>query len=210
MEYEVKYAHKNSMYRFSQDEGTTRIEIRCNDVNISPWAVQVRLGSMAITLAIAQTSLAARLHKFTEQLEGPVAGMPQRFNTIMFNQDGVLQSSQALIQAVDFQTRQAELFLSGDMVSVAPEPPKELMDIASELYDYCEDMRKVIAGKAPFTILRDRTDWAAKYHLIMRRAARERKAGEVRALSDKTAVLDDLAYDYMQVKRDDNGTDMYQ
>ncbi|HSX16991.1 MAG TPA: proteasome accessory factor PafA2 family protein [Patescibacteria group bacterium] len=195
---ESEYGHKNSMYRVVQNEGTLRAEVRCNDVNISPWAAYERLGSSAIALAIGQTPLARRFDGFAQKYLGSLGDSSARFNAIPINPDGTFKPSADLAAAIGYQMRMAEIFLSNDMSNYGMQPP-ELIVAAVELYQYCEAMQKVLSGDLPYTDLADRADWAAKTQITLARIGRDEKAGDVRALTDEQSASDDLAYDFIKV-----------
>jgi hypothetical protein len=205
----------SSLYRISTEEGTTRYEVRCNDINISDWATWMRVGAAAIALSVGQTPLAEEFEEFVSEHIGWGEGQKEqdvklrkaarRYNQAPFNEDGSVTDAEALTEAVHYTKRLAEVFMSEAMATHAGRQPKELMEVAKELKEYCEDMERVISGEAHFSIVADRSDWAAKLHAITRKIARDRLQEIKRHLGDQASQRHDLAYDYIEAKRDDKG-----
>ncbi|HYH74564.1 MAG TPA: proteasome accessory factor PafA2 family protein [Candidatus Saccharimonadales bacterium] len=198
------YEYNDTMFRTTSDEGGTRFETRCNDINISPWAIRIRIGSTAIALVLGRTPAGDNLARLARELLGTEQQWhkgPYRYNQMHLKQDGSLRARRNLFRAIRYQMQMAETFLSSDMAKYGPEPPVELALIAHGLYDYCKDVIHVVTGDAPYTSLADRADWAAKVMLIDRRIERDKQDDPKmrRTRQDATAIKDDLAYDYIQV-----------
>lgn len=189
------YGNFGTMYRMTTVDGTPRVEIRCNDINLSDWATEVRLGSTALAIALNQTALGSKLQGMTrhESLQ-----MAQRMNDIKLSADGLVQPSDFLNKAVDFQQAQADLVLT-KLGQYTDYPPDSLDKTAQAVYDYCDDFRRVLRREATIETLADRADWAAKFSYILRRMNQDVQDGQPRSLTDYTSQAGDLQYDYMKI-----------
>ncbi len=208
------HARKSTL--FDVRYAARRIEVRCNDINISDWATRVRLGSTAIALAIARTPLGKGFSDLDLPDLESVQRIAERFNTSPLEGDGTFNRRNDLEQAVDFQLKLAETFLSDQMEAYGARP-KDLLWVAKELREYCLDMKRVMCGDAKFTILADRADWAAKGRVMLGRMRRDeaqdeakRRKGETskrekRYLGDEACRRDDLAYDSIFITQNAKG-----
>lgn len=191
---EVKgYGYKNTMYRIDQGFGSPRIEIRCNDINISDWATKMRIGSTAIMLALAQTPLADQLFNGDSEDDDRVIAQAQDANGLNLTADGTIKPSAADYASVDYQQLLFELALNE--LSRFTDVPDEYLDYALQGYEYCEDFRKVLGGNATIELLADRADWAAKFHATLRKIQKDSERGADRHIHDKTSRDQDLLYD---------------
>lgn len=190
------YGYFGSMYRITDINGTPRLEIRCNDVNISEWAVRTRIGSSAISLALNQTPLGSQLVGVSESNAIESA---RRMNVMLINPDGTLMSTPHLIKAVDMQRAQADLALSR-LHLYTEELPIELEMIAREVYEYCDDFKKVLNNQASIDLLADRADWAAKFSRIIKRLNSDVGRGVTRTTTDIYSQAHDLQYDYIRIE----------
>lgn len=187
------YGYFGSMYRTTKSEGTPRIEARCSDINISDWATTMRVGGMAIAIALNQTPLAdTMVGLFPEE----AIWQAKDCNRVNLNRDGSFQSSWEQQFAVDFQQGSAELAMT-KLLLHCDEVPPELFKIAKEIYDFCDDYRKVLKGEATIDLLADRADWAAKFATIQRGVVKDRKFGIKRKLTDVISRAADMRYDYI-------------
>jgi hypothetical protein len=192
------YGASSSMYRKTaqMDEGE-RIEIRCNDINISEWATRVRVGSAALAFMIAQTP-------FTNGLEGfgdhdKIYEEAQEFNQLELRTDGTIVESERQLRALAYQQMMADISLDGLERHAGP-LDDDLHWVAEELMQYCVDYRKVLNGDADVSILANRADWAAKSLIVLR-------DHEKRSEDDLTSSIDfvraralDLKYDNITLK----------
>lgn len=190
------YGYIGTMYRTELQNGSPRVEVRCSDPNISDWASWVRIGSSALVLSLMQTPLAAEL-KVPVFEDFSLIDRAKEMNSLRVDGDGELdvRKGDPLHRAVDFQDRLADLSLDKLQLYV-DELPLEYFQIAKELKEYCDDMRKVMAGEAPTSILADRADWAAKLQLIQADIEKSRANGERRSMGDFRSQAMDLKYDH--------------
>ncbi len=193
------YAYLGSMYRLSTDDGNSRFEVRHNDINISDWAIQVRVGGMAIALALSQTPLAAKMPTLTHSRSLIEA---KNMNRLALNEDGTITADPDLLRAIDMQQAVADLALNQLGLHVE-EMPEELYWAARERYVFCEDLKRVVRGEATIALLRDRADWAAKMTYLLGRIHRDRDVGISRSLLDTKSRATDMRYDYREFKADD-------
>lgn len=193
------YGYMGTMYRMDSTNGTPRVEVRCGDPNISDWASWVRIGSSALVLALMQTPLAQEL-KAPMLEDFSLIDRAKEMNSLRLDDDGELavKKGDPLYRAIDFQDRLADLSLDKLQLYV-DELPIEYFQIANELKKYCDDVRKVMSGEAPTSLLADRADWAAKLQIIQGDIERTRQAGERRFLGDIRSQAMDLRYDHISV-----------
>jgi len=191
----------NNMHWFPDlcEEETIRAEIRCSDVNISPWAAFERIACGGMAMAIGQTPLKRQFESFAIKHVPRLEAALNDYNRMPLLPDGTLQATKELYESISFQMRMAETFLSDAMIRHAGPPPLELIRAAQELYYYCEDMLAVVNGEQPYTILCDRADWAAKTEMVFRRIKRDTKLGIYRNLGDIRCQIDDIGYDLIKV-----------
>ena len=192
------YGYFGSMCRVSLDEGTPRFEVRCNDINISDWAVRVRIGGAAIALALAQTPLAVALSNTTELTAIRKANA---MNRLRLNPDGSISASPYTQRALDIQKRIAELTLM-DLIRHVDEVPDELLGVAHDIYAFCEDFQKICDGKETVSLVADRADWAAKFNLTVQGMEKDKALGITRRVNDFRSQATDLLYDYIGVRAD--------
>lgn len=188
----TNHTFSGSMYRKSYDEGTPRLEVRCKDANISDWAVRMRAGSMALTIGLAQTPLAKQMLSIDETKAIDIA---QGVNRLGLRLDGTISASAEQIVAVDYLQKIAELTLS-KMALYVESVPDELYKVASELYEYAEDFKKITSSEATIALLADRADWAAKFDRILKKLHKDRATGMERSLTDIHSQYADMKYDY--------------
>jgi hypothetical protein len=196
------YGYISSLYRMVYDEGGARFESRSNDLNILAAAVETRLGSTAIALALTRTpQLARRFNWILPHVSGNPAAVAAQGNRMSLTPEGQVRPTKQLRRCVAFQRQMGETF--AEHMSKYGDVPPELMAIAKGLVTYCDDMTHILNGDASIAVLGRRADWAAKFSLIIRRMQRdqERDPEGRRSLTDGHAQRDDLAYDFVQVVR---------
>lgn len=174
---------------------TSRLEIRCNDINISDWATLIRIGSTALVLAISKTPLTSQL--VDNYYQHPIE-LAKRHNLLHIYNDLTLDNSKIDFAAVDYQQKLAELALDKLQLYV-DDLPMEYFEIAKELYHYCEDYKKVARRDETIELLADRADWAAKYMLLLKNIKDDNKYGVRRRLTDIKSQAVDLRYDYIGI-----------
>lgn len=193
----VGYGYMGTMMRIEREGGdrTSRLEIRCNDVNISDWAALIRIGSTALVLAINKTPLASQLAD--DYYQHPIE-LAKRHNQLQIYNDFTLDNSKIDFSAVDYQQKIAALALDKLQLYV-DDLPMEYFEIAKELYNYCEDYKKVARRDETIELLADRADWAAKYILLLKNVKEDNKYGIHRRLTDVKSQAVDLRYDYIGI-----------
>lgn len=193
----VGYGYTGTMMRMDQENNdkTSRLEIRCNDINISDWATLIRIGSTALVLAINNTPLADQLK--TDFSERPI-DLAKRHNQLHLYKDLRIEKNKIDFSAVDYQQKIAELALDKLQLYI-DELPLEYFEIAKELYEYCEDFKTVAEQKATIELLADRADWAAKFVILNRHVQEDEKYGIKRRVCDIEGQAIDLRYDYISV-----------
>ena len=179
------------------DTTGSRLEVRCNDINISPWAIQMRLGSTALLMASLETPLAQRMYDMAPARD-PLE-LATELNIAPITEHGEIKPSRLTYTAVDFQERLADMYIHelGQYIEV----PEEYADIALELKVYCQDYRKVLTSQATLSLLADRSDMAAKFTRILSAPHYSLKQSKART----EAFRDDLLYDYIGIYMEDNG-----
>ena len=192
------YGYRGTVGRIVQDVDTMRLEIRCNDINISDWATQVRLGGMGLMLALNELGELDRLDNFTDNLNDyEYISTAKNLNRMELSSDGQISMSKSQLRGLDYQQRVAELALKN--INLYIDLPHNYRRVASEIYDYCDDMKKVIRGQADIKILSDRADWAAKFTQIRDGIEADRDFGITRNFADIKSQATDLRYDYKEI-----------
>jgi len=192
------YGYRGTVGRVVQDIDTMRLEIRCNDINISDWATQIRLGGMGLMLALNELGELDRLDSFTDYLSDyEYIATTKNLNSMELSDDGNITMSKSQLRGLDYQQRVAELALK--YISLYIDLPHNYRRIANEIYDYCDDMKKVIGGQADIKILADRADWAAKLTQIRDGIEADRDFGISRDFGDVKSRATDLRYDYKEI-----------
>ena len=176
------------------DSTGNRLEIRCSDINISPWAVRVRLGGVALLMASLELPLKDEISRILFD-----TSLPDRsslaLNAVPISLDGIFifEPTNQSYQPIDFQERLADIYLKlSDYIEV----PDEYIAIARELKLYCQDYRKVLANEETINLLADRSDMAAKFTIIIDKLRKNPNEGKTATLA---AGLD-LFYDYIGVQ----------
>ncbi len=196
------YGYEGYMYRTAGRGGSyydttgDRLEVRCSDINISPWAIVMRLGATGLLMASLETPLAQQIYGMSPARD-PLQ-LAREMNRVPINEDGVFTPNRDTMQAVDFQERLADMYL--DDLQLYIELPIEYYSIALELKRYCEDYRKVLKNQAPLSLLADRSDMAAKFTKILSAHDGFMKHEDRHIL----AARDDLLYDYIGVDAEPN------
>lgn len=193
------YAYGGSMFRMTTAEGNMRIETRHNDINLSPWQIQARIGGMALALALSQTPLA---HKLPHMDADDVINQAKRMNRLNLNEDGTIESSPWLAKAIGIQQASVELVLS-QLGLYVDEIPEELYWAAHARYSFCDDLKRVVKGDATVALLADRVDWAAKTSLILARMQSDKAEGRPRSMTDMISRAADMRYDYREIQATD-------
>jgi hypothetical protein len=193
------YGNANYAYRYVDDDDTGhRFEVRCNDVNISPWATQARIGGAALFMTLLQTPLAEQVGRFgyKEDNDG-VRRHFRRFNHLELESSSDLKFSLDIQNAVDFQEQVVELMRKklGNFVDLSPYYQGHLQ----ELTTFIDDFRKVQRHQEPLSLLADRADYAAKFHIISRSITRDRENGQQRKMGDEKSRGFDFAYDLISI-----------
>ena len=192
------YGYMGTIGRIVSDIDSIRLEIRCNDINISDWATQIRLGSMGLVLALDEIGELDQLDDYvgfmgeTEYLENT-----KELNRLRLNNNGELKVSSGQMDALDYQQRVAEIALKS--LGIYIDVPLNYHKIAQEIYEYCDDFRKVLSGSDDISLLADRSDWAAKLNLIKLGIEFDRDFGIKRDFLDIKSQAADLKYDYKEV-----------
>jgi hypothetical protein len=193
----VRYhGYQGSLYRiatpgFGDNPGTRRFEVRCSDANISEWAIRMRIGGLAIAWALSRTPLHEELLGIDHAV---VIDQAKSMNRLLLKPDGTIKGRRPIHKAIDQQAVMAETFMS-KMDLYAADVPDELLAVASEIYRFCDDMKKVIDGKDTIAVLADRADWAAKFFSIQRGMRRDEQYGQRRSLNDIKSRAADMLYD---------------
>lgn len=150
-----------------QTRGTSRFEIRENDINICDAAALRRLGGSAIAAIVAQTSL---YQTFEDDIVRILHNRhdldwPDLFNMPVLNPDGTFAvgKNSHIMRASDFQLRLVDAFVSQKMRREAGEQPADLLAIAENIHDHSILMRSVLHGSEQTAALAPESDWAAKH-----------------------------------------------
>jgi hypothetical protein len=174
-----------------------RFECRDSDNNISPWAGELRLAGEVGMVAIMQTPLVHELPM--ERLKEYRLPSPQNpANILHLQPDGAITLTSSLIASADFEQKLAELLLE-DYVKHGEELPELYRELFEQQYQYCDDFKDVLRGNKKITDLADRSDWAAKFRLILRGIERDVINGKTRSLHDYASQGSDQLYDSITI-----------
>jgi len=198
------YGYRGTVGRVVQDIDYMRLEIRCNDINISDWATQIRLGGMGLMLALNELDELEKLDDYADYSSDlEYLDRIKKLNVMQLSNEGKISLLNSQIHGLDYQQRVAELALNA--IGMHIDLPHNYYRIAKEIYDYCDDFRKVIAGKEDIKLLADRADWAAKFVNIRDGIEYDRDFGITRSFSDIKSQAADLRYDFKEIKGDKDG-----
>ncbi len=193
-------------YVYAQDDvNGDRLRVQCNDINISPWAKQIRLGGVALFVALLETPLAAKIMGDISpslRLEDQVRGYSE-YNALSTDSDGNLLSSHGIREALDVQLRVLDAMMRhlGKYIEL-----REVdIDIIEQSLQYAEDFQKVLRGHESWGLLSDRSDLAAKFDYIAQRMQEDRNSGVSRKPGDARSLAADLDYGNTVVRRGDSG-----
>lgn len=192
-----RYAYGGSMMRVAGQGSGTRLEVRCNDINISPWAIQARIGGVALILSLMKSGLLGRVPLSSSLMtfnQSPIEEA-QSMNKLTFTKEGLVEADKAHYRAVDFQEHVIDLVLEELVPRV--EIGHELHTLALEIKEYCQDFRSVISGDKQYTDLADRSDHAAKFAKIIHRVI---NGAGAYTYTDTMAKYDDLFYDFIGIE----------
>lgn len=184
------YGYAGYMYRVESQFGDERLEIRSNDINISPWAIRARIGGVALMLAALQTPLKDSISDKFDYVRPMRTAKVSNFAE--FTPDGQLIKTFDLSHALDVQEYMADIFI--DKLPRKVDIPPEYAAIARELKEYCIDFRAVLAGHLPLEFLADRSDFAAKFSQII-----ANRQADGKPLTSIESMRDDMLYDYIGV-----------
>lgn len=197
------YTFANTAYRIAgdKDEDTgARFEIRCNDLNISPWATRQRIGTMSLFLAALKTPIIEQLHNHTEKIGLHRFDPLESFkihNMALVDENGELRRYTAVARALNFQEKMYEIF--AEELGKYTELTGEYKDVIDEGIRYCDDFRMVTGGLKSIVELRDRSDFAAKLKRIQHSVIRSRDDGFDREFTDIISQYWDLKYDAIEI-----------
>lgn len=198
-----EYGFVSSAYRNASEKDTgARFEIRCSDINISPWAIQTRVGGAAMLFTLLQTPLVNQLANYvpTDLTDTAHLANFRRFNKAEFDPAGHLKFTPDIVRALDFQERTFELI--DEELGNFVELPSEYQQLLAEIRYYCKDFRKVLHGEVELSYLADRSDMAAKLSHVVEL---QQKARTYRKIGDFVTMAADLRYDNITVTLDSYG-----
>jgi hypothetical protein len=184
------YGYLGSMYRVAHELDNERLEIRCNDINISPWAIKARVGGIALMLATLSTPLKDKVYRAFDYSN--TLHIANQSNLAAVNDEGQIQQTRQLEHALRMQEYMADIFLE-NLPTIVDVPP-HLEDIAIELKQYCIDFRDMLNGLLPMEMLADRSDVAAKFTTII-----NNRHADGKPLLSIESARDDMMYDHIQV-----------
>lgn len=188
-----KYGFVSSMFRVDKDPISNRLEVRCSDHNISDWATTVRIGSVALAIALGRIEA---LPVFTRPNHNAIT-FAKSANHLFMNKRGTITPTDDVLAAADYQQQIAELAM--DKLPDHADMSDELFLVAYELQKYCEDFKAYIRGEKHISVLADRSDWAAKFELMMQYRQNDARFNPNSSLTDIKSRMFDLYYDLIQV-----------
>jgi hypothetical protein len=196
------YGYINSAFRNASSGDTgSRYEVRCNDVNISPWAIRSRVGGMALVFTAHQTPLHGAINGRVPTLlaggQNNQLAAFRLYNNAYLEEDGTIKASEFTHQAVDFQEWQFTLM--GKHLGKYIEISQEYRDIIEGNIQYCHDFRKVLNGQEDISTLSNRSDNAAKFSKILKSVQRGLDNGIARRVNDITSRMWDMRYDNIRI-----------
>ncbi len=195
------YGYVNSVFRTIKDADTgTRVEIRCNDINVSPWAIQQRIGTAALFLTMMQTPLLGEMREAVPMNYEDKVQWQKRFrvaNTALMTFEGELQPTKNVMAAIDFQDQMYHLM--GSALGKYIDIPDTYKDIINEGSQYCHDFKSVLNGRRELSYLSNRSDLAAKFSRISKSMKTGIDDGFHRSSNDLLSRYWDLKYDLIEI-----------
>ncbi len=195
-----EYGWVNSMFRVEDGDESNRLEVRCSDHNISDWAATVRIGSVALALALSKHDL---LEPFTCPNYSSIS-FARASNKFFLDINGTVKPTANALLAIDYQQQLAEL--SMDKLANETDMPEELFLVAYELYQYCDDFKAFLSGQCGLDRLSDRADWATKFELLLKYRQNDARFSPNASLTDYKAQGFDMFYDRTQFLSDIDST----
>lgn len=174
---------------FCNDE---RLEIRCSDKNISQWSHLIRIGSMALVMALERSGFDIEGIGFKDS-EIEKKSNIGTFDKLLVNSKGDVKFSHDAKIAVSVQKALAEAC----MLLVEKEGmDDEYKSIARSWYSHCENLDKEVFSGSSIQLDKFlHTDWASKFYLIQKKYTNDLENGTIRIPFDYQAQAQDLYYD---------------
>jgi hypothetical protein len=182
----TKYAYSASLFRYEAKHGP-RFEIRCNDINLSDWAITVRLGSAAMVLAASQTPLLAKL------TASQPFQLPEEYeftNDITVESDLHLKSTGSLQRSIDLQRYIHTTILNELEEYTDLAIPQIYRTIGKQVLDYCDDLEKTLSGTTGLRTIASRPDWAEKLRIVI--ADIEKRPADRTPTDSRSQAVDQL------------------
>ena len=192
------YGYKGTMYRLAREATDHRLEIRCNDVNLSDWAIRQRIGGTALALAISATPLRDSITTEPREHDYYSNSAIQKNRTFL-SPDGEIIPSPVQKRSIEHQKHIALIALA-DLQEFTGKLSDELEQCAIEALQFCNDAELVFGGDAPVELLADRADWAAKLHRIQQAIQEDKDFGFKREVGDVAYRAIDLKYDHIAIR----------
>jgi len=199
------YGFIDSAYRRDVTETSdtgARMEWRCGDKNLSPWAIKERVVGAALVFTALQIdellpALRDRVPTIMRRGDEAIVDAFRLYNMAYLEPDGTMKAAELTHDAVDFQEWQFTVLAQhlGNYVEL----DQEHLDIVEEGIKYCQDFREVLAGRETVRLLTDRSDNAVKFAKIAASVQRGLDDGFDRSVTDDISRMWDLRYDHIQV-----------
>lgn len=169
-----------------------RLEVRCSDKNISQWSHMMRLGSMALVMALARVGYKSNKLGFSDDDVENLSNIGA-FDRVAVNKLGEIKFSHDAKIAVTIQKSLAEACLD---VIEKEGLGDEYKNIAKAWYSHCEKLDKEIFTDKSIELSNFlHTDWAAKFYFIQQRLKNDSNNGQARGPFDYQSLAQDLYYD---------------
>lgn len=169
----------------------SRIEIRCSDKNVSQWSHMMRIGSMALILALARTGYKTNDLGFDEEdvFDQKYIGTHDRLHV---NKDGEVKFTHDAKTAISIQKSLAEACLD---LAIKEGFDDEYKFIAKEWFKHCEKLELEIYSQDSVDLSNFlHTDWASKFYIIQQKISNEYNNGFKKPFGYE-ASAQDLIYD---------------
>lgn len=165
-----------------------RLEVRCSDNNLSEWAQVMRLGSMALVLALVRTG-------YTHEMIGIDDSFLNlyevgSYDELLVNKDGEVKLTKAAKRGLMVQRRLAEA--SCHLLDIYEDFDPGYKKIARDWLEFTERLTDESDNGSIDLLNYMETDWASKFYIIQKKI---KNSEDPRTPYDFKSLQTDLLYD---------------
>lgn len=189
---------------FGYDE---RLEIRCSDKNVSEWSHLIRVGSMALVLALTRTGFT--LDDIGIDFEQYDQNKILAYDNLHVSSKGDVRLTYDSKISVSVQRILAEASL--EMLDDYDQTASEYKMIAQKWLAFAEKLEKAANSDAPIDLSQFlETDWASKFYTIQNKIKADIDSGSHRDPLDIKSRAQDILYDRLLLDTPMAGSKVYE